>query len=125
MQERTKAGRPSSTITGTIVRLRVEKPSTRTRTSFEVAARRLGGESIYLSASELQLSRGEPIKDTARILGGYLDGIVARVYTHDTVAQLAKHSGVPVINALSDLEHPTAIISDLFTMEEAKDRKSV
>ena len=117
-----KAGRSLSTLKGKIVGLLFEKPSTRTRTSFEVAARRLGGESIYLSASELQLSRGEPIKDTARILGGYLDGIVARVYTHDTVAQLAKHSGVPVINALSDLEHPTQIISDLFTMEEAKRR---
>jgi len=117
-----KGGRSLSTLRGKIVGLPFEKPSTRTRTSFEVATRRLGGESIYLSANELQLSRGEPIKDTARILGGYLDGIVARVYLHDTVAQLAKHSGVPVINALSDLEHPTQIISDLFTIEEAKRR---
>ena len=115
-----KGGRSLSTLRGKIVGLLFEKPSTRTRTSFEVAARRLGGESIYLSANELQLSRGEPIKDTARILGGYLDGIVARVYAHDTVAQLAKHSGVPVVNALSDLEHPTQIISDLFTIQEAK-----
>ena len=117
-----KGGRSLSTLRGKIVGLLFEKPSTRTRTSFEVAARRLGGESIYLSANELQLSRGEPIKDTARILGGYLDGIVARVYSHDTVAQLAKYSGVPVVNALSDLEHPTQIISDLFTIEEAKRR---
>ena len=117
-----KGGRSLSTLRGKIVGLLFEKPSTRTRTSFEVATRRLGGESIYLSANELQLSRGEPIKDTARILGGYLDGIVARVYLHDTVTQLAKHSGVPVINALSDLEHPTQIISDLFTIEEAKRR---
>ncbi|TMI49660.1 ornithine carbamoyltransferase, partial [Candidatus Bathyarchaeota archaeon] len=115
-----KGGRSLSTLRGKIIGLLFEKPSTRTRTSFEVAARRLGGESIYLSANELQLSRGEPIKDTARILGGYLDGIVARVYAHDTVAQLAKHSGVPVVNALSDLEHPTQIISDLFTIQEAK-----
>src|SRR5207247_9003131 len=98
-----------------IVGLLFEKPSTRTWTSIEVAARILSGESSHLSANELQLSRGEPIKDTARILGGYLDGIVARVYSHDTVAQLAKYSGVPVVNALSDLEHPTQIISDLFT----------
>ncbi|OLB46153.1 ornithine carbamoyltransferase [archaeon 13_2_20CM_2_53_6] len=117
-----KGGRSLSTLRGKIVGLLFEKPSTRTRTSFEVATRRLGGESIYLSANELQLSRGEPIKDTARILGGYLDGIVARVYSHDTVVQLAKHSGVPVVNALSDLEHPTQIISDLFTIEEAKRR---
>jgi len=115
-----KRGRSLNTLRGKIAGLLFEKPSTRTRTSFEVAALRLGGESIYLSANELQLSRGEPIKDTARILGGYLDGIVARVYAHDTVAQLAKHSGVPVANALSDLEHPTQIISDLFTIQEAK-----
>jgi ornithine carbamoyltransferase len=115
-----KRGKSLSRLNGKIVGLLFEKPSTRTRTSFEVAARRLGGESIYLAANELQLSRGEPIKDTARILGAYLDGIVARVYAHDTVVQLAKHSGVPVINALSDLEHPTQIISDLFTIQEAK-----
>jgi ornithine carbamoyltransferase len=113
-------GRSLTSLNGKIVGLLFEKPSTRTRTSFEVAARRLGGESIYLAANELQLSRGEPVKDTARILGSYLDGIVARVYAHDTVAQLAKHSGVPVVNALSDLEHPTQIISDLFTIQEAK-----
>jgi len=115
-----KRGKSLSRLSGKIVGLLFEKPSTRTRASFEVAARRLGGESIYLSAAELQLSRGEPVKDTARILGGYLDGIVARVYAHDTVVQLAKHSKVPVINALSDLEHPTQIISDLLTMQEAK-----
>jgi len=115
-----KRGRSLTSLKGKIVGLLFEKPSTRTRTSFEVAARRLGGESIYLAANELQLSRGEPVKDTARILGGYLDGIIARVYAHDTVAQLVKYSGVPVINALSDLEHPTQIISDLFTIQEAK-----
>ena len=115
-----KRGRSLATLKGKIAGLLFEKPSTRTRTSFEVAARRLGGDSIYLAANELQLSRGEPVKDTARILGGYLDGIVARVYAHDTVVQLAKYSRVPVINALSDLEHPTQIVSDLFTIQEAK-----
>lgn len=115
-----KRGRSLTTLKEKIVGLLFEKPSTRTRTSFEVAARRLGGSSIYLAANELQLSRGEPVKDTGRILGGYLDGIVARVYAHDTVAQLAKHSGVPVVNALSDLEHPTQIVSDLFTIQEVK-----
>lgn len=109
-----------TSLRGKVVGLLFEKPSTRTRASFEVAARRLGGESIYLSANELQLSRGEPIKDTARILGDYMDAIVARVYSHDTAVQLADHSGVPVINALSDLEHPTQIISDLFTIQEVK-----
>ena len=115
-----KRGRSITTMRGKIAGLLFEKPSTRTRTSFEVAARRLGGDSIYLAANELQLSRGEPVKDTARILGGYLDGIVARVYAHDTVVQLAKYSTVPVVNALSDLEHPTQIASDLFTIQEVK-----
>ncbi len=109
-----------STLNRKIVGLLFEKPSTRTRVSFEVAARRLGGDSIYLAANELQLSRGEPVKDTARILGGYLNGIVARVYAHETAVQLAEHAGVPVINALSDLEHPTQIVCDLFTIQEAK-----
>jgi ornithine carbamoyltransferase len=115
-----RRGRSLTSLKGRIAGLLFEKPSTRTRTSFEVAARRLGGDSIYLAANELQLSRGEPVKDTARILGGYLDGIVARVYAHDTVIQLAKYSRVPVVNALSDLEHPTQIVSDLFTIQEAK-----
>ena len=105
-----------------VVGLLFEKPSTRTRTSFEAATLRLGGQAIYLPSSELQLSRGEPIKDTARILGGYLDAIVARVYAHDTVVQLSKHSGIPVINGLSDLEHPTQIVCDLFTIMEAKEK---
>src|SRR3989475_8089772 len=115
-----KRGRSIATLRGKIVGLLFEKPSTRTRTSFEVAARRLGGDSIYLAANELQLSRGELVKDTARILGGYLDGIVARVYAHGTVVQLAKYSRVPVVNALSDLEHPTQVVSDLFTIQEEK-----
>src|SRR3989442_5750259 len=115
-----KRGRSLASLKGKIAGLLFEKPSTRTRTSFEVATRRLGGDSIYLAASELQLSRGEPVKDTARILGGYLDGIVARVYLHDTLLQLSKYSRVPIINALSDLEHPTQIVSDLFTIQEVK-----
>jgi ornithine carbamoyltransferase len=115
-----KRGKSIATLSGKIIGLLFEKPSTRTRTSFEVAARRLGGDSIYLSANELQLSRGEPVKDTARILGGYLDAITARVYSHDTVTKLSKDSGVPVINALSDLEHPSQILCDLFTMQEVK-----
>ena len=97
-----------------------EKPSTRTRASFEVAVDRLGGKAIYLSSSETQLSRGEPVKDTARILGSYLDCIVARVYSQGSLEEFSKYSGVPVINALSDLEHPTQAVSDLFTIMEVK-----
>jgi ornithine carbamoyltransferase len=109
-----------SELSGVAVGLFFEKPSTRTRTSFEMATVRLGGHPIYLGADELQTSRGEPIKDTARILGDYLDVIVGRVYSHDTLRGLAEFSGVPVVNGLSDLEHPTQIISDLFTISETK-----
>ena len=105
---------------GQIVGLYFEKPSTRTRSSFEVATMRLSGQAVYLPSSELQSSRGEPTKDTARVLGSYLDSIVSRVDSHDTVQQLADHSGVSVVNALSNLEHPTQIISDLFTILETK-----
>jgi len=125
--ERTKAlkegilkRQTGSLLSQKVVGLLFEKPSTRTRSSFEVAAFRLGAEPMYMQASELQATRGEPIQDTARILGSYLDCIVARVYSHDTVVQLAKHSHVSVINALSDLEHPTQIVSDFLTIIESK-----
>jgi len=125
--ERTKAlkegilkRQTGSLLSQKVVGLLFEKPSTRTRSSFEVAAFRLGAEPMYMQASELQATRGEPIQDTARILGSYLDCIVARVYSHDTVVQLAKHSHVSVINALSDLEHPTQIVSDFLTIVESK-----
>ncbi|MDM7912487.1 MAG: ornithine carbamoyltransferase, partial [Methanotrichaceae archaeon] len=79
-----------------------EKPSTRTRVSLEVACKELGGHGLYLSAAELQLGRGETIADTARVLSRYVHGITARVYSHNTVVQLAKYASVPVMNALSD-----------------------
>ena len=97
-----------------------EKPSTRTRTSFQTAVLRLSGQAVYLPSSELQLSRGEPIMDTARILGSYLDAIIARVYSHQTVVDLARYSDIPVFNGLSDLEHPTQIVCDLLTVKEVK-----
>src|SRR5579863_3671631 len=129
MLERMKALKPAierretlSDLRGRVVGLFFEKPSTRTRTSFEVATVRLGGFPVYLAADELQTSRGEPIKDTARILGSYLDVIVGRVYSHETLTEMAKFSGVPVLNGLSDLEHPTQVISDLFTISETKGR---
>lgn len=111
-----------SDLRGIVVGMLFEKPSTRTRTSFEVATVRLGGFPVYLASEELQMSRGEPIKDTARILGSYLDVIVGRVYSHETLTALAAFSGAPVLNALSDLEHPTQVIADLFTISETKGR---
>lgn len=95
-----------------------EKPSTRTRVSLEVAASELGCHPLYFSAAELQLGRGETISDTARVLSRYVHGITARVYSHSTVVQLARHSGVPVINALSDWEHPLQILADLQTIRQ-------
>ncbi len=95
-----------------------EKPSTRTRVSFEVAMYQLGGEAIYLPTSTLQLSRGESLKDTAKVLSRYLDILMARVYRHETLIELAEYSDIPVINGLSDREHPVQIISDLYTIYE-------
>jgi ornithine carbamoyltransferase len=94
------------------------KPSTRTRVSVQVAVHRLGGLPVMLSPEELQLGRGETLADTARILGGYCEAIVARVNGHETVVTLAEHAGVPVINALSDLHHPLQALADLLTLQQ-------
>ncbi|MEM1863896.1 MAG: ornithine carbamoyltransferase, partial [Desulfurococcaceae archaeon] len=99
-----------------------EKPSTRTRISFETAMKELGGDAIYLSANELQLARGETIEDTARVLSRYVDGIMARVYEHWKLEKLAEYSSVPVINGLSDLHHPAQALSDVMTIIEKKGR---
>jgi len=122
LKAKIKSGQKLHLLDNKVVGLLFEKPSTRTRTSFETATLRLGGSPIYLAESELQLKRGEPIKDTARVLGGYLDAIVARVYANDTVEQFSEYSGLPTINALSDLEHPTQLVSDMLTIYEAKGR---
>jgi ornithine carbamoyltransferase len=97
-----------------------QKPSTRTRVSFEVAMRQLGGSALYLSWNELQLGRGETVADTARVLARYVDGIMARVFAHSDLEELAKYADVPVINGLSDLCHPVQILADLMTIWEKK-----
>jgi ornithine carbamoyltransferase len=99
-----------------------EKPSTRTRVSFEVGMWQLGGYAIYLSSSDLQLGRGETIADTAQVLSRYVDGIMARVFSHQTILDLIKYSKVPVINGLSDFSHPCQGLADLFTIYEKKGR---
>ncbi len=101
-----------------------EKPSTRTRVSFEVAMWQLGGYALYLSASDLQLGRGENIADTAQVLSRYVDGIMARVFAHQTILDFIKYSRVPVINGLSDFTHPCQGLADLFTIYEKKGRLS-
>lgn len=97
-----------------------EKPSTRTRVSTEVAVTELGGKSLYLSANDIQLARGETIEDTARVLTRYVSGIVARLGSHDTILKLAENSQVPVINALTPMHHPMQILADLMTIREKK-----
>ncbi|HTW54907.1 MAG TPA: ornithine carbamoyltransferase [Thermoplasmata archaeon] len=95
-----------------------EKPSTRTRNSFEVGVNDLGGHAIYLSAKDLQLGRGETIADTARVLSRYVDAVVYRAFRHADMVELARWASVPVVNALDDLEHPCQIVADLLTLHE-------
>ena len=100
------------------VALLFEKPSLRTRTSFQVGIQQLGGYSVYLGENEVGLGTRETVSDIARVLSGYVDCIVARVYSHQHLVELAEHASVPVINALSDWEHPCQIIADLLTIDE-------
>lgn len=94
------------------------KPSTRTRLSFEVGIYQMGGQPIYILGSSTQLSRGEDVKDTARVMSRYLDGIVIRTYSHQEVEDLAKYGSIPVINALTDYQHPCQVLADLMTIKE-------
>jgi len=97
-----------------------EKASTRTRMSFEVGMYQLGGQPLYLSASDLQLGRGEIIEDTARAMSRYVDGVMIRAHKHEDVLQFARYSDVPVINGLTNLEHPCQAFTDIFTINERK-----
>jgi ornithine carbamoyltransferase len=107
-------------LEGKTIALIFEKPSLRTRVSFDVAITQLGGHAIYLSPAEVGLGQREPAEDVARVMSRYVDGIVARTFAHDTVMQLAKHATVPVINGLSDMEHPCQALADLMTIHEKK-----
>ena len=102
-----------------------QKPSTRTRVSFELAMRRLGGNTIFLSSSELQMSRGEPIPDTAKVLSSMVDAIVIRNDSHEELNLFAENSSVPVINGLTDLFHPCQILADLMTFNEKNEGKAL
>ena len=120
--ERMKKERALPVLSGKTLALLFEKPSLRTRVSFEVAMYQLGGRSIYLSPEEVGLGKREPVADVARVLSRYVDGIAARTFSQETLRTLAGCASVPVINALSDLEHPCQALSDLFTIYEKKGR---
>lgn len=112
-------GRPQpQPLAGQTWALVFSKSSTRTRVSFEVGIRELGGESLFLSANDIQLGRGEPIQDTARVLGRMLHGAVIRTFAQSDVDTFAEFSGIPTINALTDAEHPCQVLADIFTFEE-------
>jgi ornithine carbamoyltransferase len=109
-------------LTGQTWALIFSKPSTRTRVSFEVGIRELGGDSIYLNATDAQLGRGELIKDTARVMARMVHGAVIRTYAQSDIEEFAEYSGVPTVNALTDDEHPCQILGDIFTIMEKRER---
>ncbi|MCV6597556.1 MAG: ornithine carbamoyltransferase [Mangrovicoccus sp.] len=119
-----RAGRPRAALDdapvldGHMVALIFEKPSTRTRVSFDVGVRQMGGQSLVLTGSEMQLGHGESIADTARVLSRYVDLIMIRTFAEDTLLELAEHATVPVINGLTDRSHPCQIMADILTYEE-------
>jgi ornithine carbamoyltransferase len=117
-KEKTVKGKEANKLEGKSVALLFQKPSTRTRVSFEVAIHQLGGHSIYLGYAESQLGRGESTADTARVLSRYVDCVVARVNKHEDLEEMAEYASIPVINALSDLHHPCQAVADLYTVWE-------
>ena len=110
------AGRP---LAGRTLAMIFEKSSTRTRVSFEVGTFQLGGHALFLSSRDIQIGRGEPIRDTARVLSRYVDGVMIRTFTHETVEELARFATVPVINGLTDLLHPCQVLADVMTVQQA------
>lgn len=122
LKDKQKKGESHELLRGKSLAMIFQKPSTRTRVSFETAITQLGGHAQYLSVSDLQLGRGETIKDTAKVLSRYVDGIMARVFSHQDIIDLAKNSNVPVINGLSDKFHPCQALADLFTIWEKRQK---
>jgi ornithine carbamoyltransferase len=118
LKARRARGELYAPLAGRTLGMIFEKASTRTRVSFEVGMFELGGHAVYLAAQGTQISRGEPLRDTARVLGGYCDAIVVRTFGHELAEELARFSPVPVINGLTDLSHPCQVLADLFTVWE-------
>ncbi|MDO9441367.1 MAG: ornithine carbamoyltransferase [Beijerinckiaceae bacterium] len=115
-----RKGEPSTSkpLAGKVLAMIFDKPSTRTRVSFDIAMRELGGETIMLTGAEMQLGRGETIADTARVLSRYVDAIMIRILDHDDMRELAAHATVPVINGLTKRSHPCQVMADVLTFEE-------
>ena len=115
-----RAGSEERPLAGKSLAMIFEKPSTRTRVSFECAIRQLGGDAVVLNAGDMQIGRGESIHDTAKVLSRYVDGIMIRCFSHDLLTGLAEHAAVPVINGLTDRSHPCQLMADVMTYEEHK-----
>lgn len=122
LKEDCKQGIENRLLKGKFLGMIFTKSSTRTRVSFEVGIQELGGKAIFLNSSDIQLDRGESIKDTAKVLSRYIDGIMIRTYKQKEVVNLAKHASIPVINGLTDKYHPCQILADLQTIQEHKQR---
>jgi len=120
LKEENKTVKEKQLLENKTLAMLFEKPSTRTRVSFETGMKQLGGHTIILSLNEMQHSRGETVEDTAKTLSGYVDGIMARVYEHSFIEDLAKHATVPVINGLSNSYHPCQTLADFMTIKEHK-----
>ncbi|HET9806784.1 MAG TPA: ornithine carbamoyltransferase [Nitrososphaeraceae archaeon] len=120
LKKESKIGLSRKLLEGKTLGMVFQKPSTRTRVSFEIGMFQLGGHAIYLGINDMQLSKGETIEDTARTLSLYLDCLMARVYDHRDLEKLSKYSSIPIINGLSDLFHPCQILADLLTIREYK-----
>jgi len=120
LKQKQKSGIEHHLLKGKTLAMIFEKSSTRTRVSFEVGMYQLGGHPLFISSKDSQMGRGEPIKDTARVMARYCDGVMIRTFAQATVDEFAKHSSVPVINGLTDLYHPCQIMADLFTVIEHK-----
>jgi len=120
LKQKTKSGVEHHLLKGKSLAMIFEKSSTRTRISFEVGMYQLGGHPLFISSKDSQMGRGEPIKDSARVIARYCDGVMIRTFAQSTVEEFAKYSTVPVINGLTDLHHPCQIMADVFTVIEQK-----
>lgn len=122
LKQKLKKGEPHELLRGKTLGMLFAKPSTRTRVSFETGMTQLGGHAIYMGWNDLQLGRGETIADTARTLSRYVDAIMARLFKHEQIVELARYSSVPVLNGLTDTHHPCQTLADLMTIREKKGR---